>query len=145
MARQDLKSILAQMESFNIPGFREMIEDLKDPALAPNASERAKAIGHNAQLLADRLETMHKMFRVNPDEVADYMTNRQHFTGPEWETMETMRRELSKYTQGMIAEIEGDDSKGETAAVERPQKPAKPKKPKSHSKLQGGRKGWIAS
>lgn len=145
MAQQDLKSILAQMESFNIPGFREMIEDLKDPALAPNANERAKAISHNAELLADRLETMHKMFRVNPDEVADYMTNRQHFTGPEWETMENMRRELSKYTQGMIAEIEGDESKGVAVVAKQKEKPAKPKKTKTHSKLQGGRKGWIAS
>lgn len=144
MARQDLKSILAQMESFNIPGFREMIEELRDPALAPNASERTKAIRHNAQLLTDRLETMHAMFRVNPDEVTDYMTNRRHFTETEWETMETMRRELSGYTQGMIAEIEGRESRQEVLP-ERREKPAKPKKQKPHSKLQGGRKGWIAS
>ncbi len=143
MSRQDLKSVLAQMQSFNIPGFDQMIDELKDPSLAPNAVERSKAIAHNARLLAERLQTMHAAFRVNPDEVANYMTNKSHFTGPEWETMEKVRLELSAYTQSLVAEIEGDTF--DEAAALAAEKPKKPKKDKARSNLQGGRKGWIAS
>lgn len=143
MSRQDLKSVLAQMQSFNIPGFDQMIGELKDPSLAPNALERSRAIAHNARLLTDRLQTMHNAFRVNPDEVTDYMTNKSHFSGPEWDTMEKVRRELGAYTDSLISDIEGDTF-DESAALEA-QKPKKPKKDKARSKLGGGRKGWIAS
>lgn len=144
MNQADLKSILAHMQTFNIPGFKQLLGDLKDPSFATRPQDKLKAIHHNMELLQDRLNAIQTFMGTQAAEVTDYMREKRHFSEGEWKALKKVRKDLTAYWE----KVDGDLKNGNQIPIdenyETKKGEKKPRSPLAH-KPKGGRKGWIAS
>ncbi len=142
MKQHDLLTILSQMQIFNIPGFAQLLSNLKDPLLPVHVKGKMKSIDHNINVLKERLQAMQASFGMKAGEVNDYMANPTHFTEQEQKVIANVERDLGKYWRSLNSDLAGktSDLSGESDL-----KSQRVKKTRSGAKPQGGRKGWIAS
>lgn len=142
MKQHDLLTILSQMQIFNIPGFAQLLSNLKDPLLPVHVKGKMKSIDHNIDVLKERLHAMQASFGVRADEVNDYMANLNHFTEQEQKVIANVERELGKYWRSLTSDLTGKASDVSGGSESKSQRG---KKIKSGAKPQGGRRSWIAS
>lgn len=142
MEYRDLKTILSQMQAFEIPGFSQLLKDLKDPLVSTHFKAKMKSIDHNITLLKDRLQTMQSVFKVQPDEVNRYMANPHHFSEQEQKVIANVEQELHSYWKKMSVDLM-DQNQGVKKKISPRTDEKRADKPTS--KPRGGRKGWLAS
>lgn len=144
-----LKQALMKLQgAFALPGFSDIVDQLKDPLEFKDPEERAAAIEENIALLQKQMKKMEEQWGIDISSSKEFMENPGHFTREEWEILKLLSYDLEDYTHDVIEEF-GESSpgkEGEAAPLKKSPEAKSGKKKKGKKKppdMKGGKSGWI--